>query len=90
MFRSVPALINLLMNLPIDCERADEAAALTYLRELEASWEAEVPVVGANGIISTKEKTALKPFSPFLSYFSRYRMVYTINLIVPSTSLLQT
>ncbi len=45
--------INLLMNLPIDCERADEAAALTYLRELEASWEAEVPVVGANGIIST-------------------------------------
>ncbi|MDE7339428.1 MAG: hypothetical protein K2N80_02545 [Lachnospiraceae bacterium] len=47
--------INLLMNLPIDSGRADEAAALTYLRELEASWEAEpeAPVVGANGIIST-------------------------------------
>ena len=47
--------INLLMNLPIDSGRADEAAALAYLKELEASWEAEpeAPVVGANGIVST-------------------------------------
>lgn len=47
--------INLLMNLPIDSGRADEAAALAYLRELETSWEAqpEEPVVGANGIVST-------------------------------------
>lgn len=47
--------INLLMNLPIDSGRADEAAALAYLKELEASWgaEPEAPVVGANGIVST-------------------------------------
>lgn len=47
--------INLLMNLPIDSKRADETAALAYLRELEASWEAqpEEPVVGADGIVST-------------------------------------
>lgn len=47
--------INLLLDLPIDNNRADEEKARAYLQELEQSWNAEPEpvVVGENGIVST-------------------------------------
>lgn len=48
--------INLLMDLPLDKERADEAKALVYLKELEESWKSgpEEETVGEEGFILTE------------------------------------
>lgn len=48
--------INLLVDLPLDPGRADEAKALAYLKELEASWKPEPKeeTVGEEGIVLTE------------------------------------
>lgn len=48
--------INLLMDLPLDKGRADEAKALAYLQQLEEEWneEEEEPTVGEEGFILTE------------------------------------
>ncbi|MDE6608021.1 MAG: hypothetical protein K2K54_09755, partial [Lachnospiraceae bacterium] len=48
--------INLLIDLPLDKKRADEAKALAYLQKLEESWNAEPeePMAGEEGFILTE------------------------------------